>query len=354
MPAQVIEAKSLVAEVEEARARAVSFITANIPADGRIEPPLAPNWYYRLPWTLATCGERRLASAVLTWMDGAVVGPDGHLTEDAGQGYEEHFATYPLANIVMGASFLERYDIANRVIDRLGASFQDPETGGAYSEHPDHRRTGLQMLFPTAQLGMAALVSGRLEMARKAAGWFRMLWDAQPDLPESLYAGWDRSGLRTSWPADAVRGMPADFIYVTRLQEPRQTFYNPGIAAAFLGRYFMATGDQAALDLARRYLELSGASTERQYDFTESKQVCKFGWGAAVVYEASGDEAAKGWIERMARWFVDSQEEDGRWHNSPFLSPEPTLEGDLNVTIEFALHLSSILSALGAAAARAD
>jgi hypothetical protein len=53
----------------------------------------------------------------------------------------------------------------------------------------------------------------------------------------------------------------------------------------------------------------------------------------------------------MTQWFVESQEADGRWHNSPFLDPGPTEAGDMAVTTEFVLHLSTILAALSGKAA---
>ena len=107
-----------------------------------------------------------------------------------------------------------------------------------------------------------------------------------------------------------------------------------------------------ALTLARDYLQLSAGASDVHFDHTDSKQVCKFAWGASAYLDATGDPIARGWVERMATWFLDSQEPDGRWHNSPFLSPTHTLAGDLNVTIEFALHLTTILAALGCDDAR--
>ena len=88
-------------------------------------------------------------------------------------------------------------------------------------------------------------MAGRLDVARGVAKWFQSLWDAQTELPDTLYAAWEGDGLVREWPEDPVRGAPADFFLVTHFQEPRQASYNPGIAAAFLARYGAATGDAA-------------------------------------------------------------------------------------------------------------
>lgn len=344
------DATALAGRLREARRRAVAFVLDSIGQDGPL-PVGQDHWtlstFYRLPWTLAVCGETERAAAVLGWAERNALTDDGDLAPDFRPGYEDMFATYPLANLALGAWLLNHYDTAGRILDTLATSFQDPASGGAYSERPDHRATGRQHLFPTAQLGMSALMTGRLDVARGAARWFRLLWDAQTELPDTLYAAWEGDGLVREWPDDPVRGAPADFFLVTRFQEPRQASYNSGIAGAFLSRFASATGDADALALAREYLELSAGASDVQYDHADSKQVCKFAWGASAYLDATGDPTARSWVERMAHWFLDSQEADGRWHNSPFLSPTPTLGGDLNVTVEFALHLTTILAALG-------
>jgi hypothetical protein len=56
---------------------------------------------------------------------------------------------------------------------------------------------------------------------------------------------------------------------------------------------------------------------------------------------------------RMARWFVECQEDDGRWHNSPFLDPRPTDDSDMGITVEPVRHLSYILLALSEKSAAA-
>ena len=98
---------------------------------------------------------------------------------------------------------------------------------------------------------MAALLTGRFDVADGAFHWFRALWDAQPELPRKLYLAWDDNGLVTEFSSDVAFGRVIDF------QAPRQSFFNPGIAAAFLGRYAMATGTSQAADIAREMIRLS-------------------------------------------------------------------------------------------------
>ncbi len=218
--------------------------------------------------------------------------------------------------------------------------FQDPTSGGAYSERPEARTTGLQFLFPTAQLGLAALTTGHLDFADRAFQWFSALMAAQTDLPDRLYTAWDAQGLVTS-PAEDL-----EFMCITDFRRPRQAFFNPGIGAAFLSRYYMQSGEPRALQMARALLSLSANGTEDQFNYWESMQICKFGWGSATTLEVDplGDHV--GHVLRMTRWYSDSQAPNGTWVPSPFLVPHPTESNAMEKTAEHVLWVSMMLSSL--------
>ena len=312
----------------------------------RIDPSGSPGarhcHYYRVPWALALSGHRREAGAVLSWVERTALDSNGDLRPEARIGFDTHWASYPLANLATGAWHLERYDTANLLAGRL-AAFQHPDVGGAFAAHPDHRSDERQDLFPTAQLGMTGITTGHLDLAHGAYNWMRLLYDRQPELPERLYSATDGAELITDITDDTMAWQ-----VVTDFTKPRQAFYNPGIAAAFLGRYHLATGNAGALDLAARFLALTVSGTKAQFDHTDSVQVCKFAWGASVLYEATGDPAYLDHMLGMAQWFLDAQNEDGSWDNSPFLMARaihaPSVR--IEVTAEFVQHLTTILNAI--------
>src|ERR1700683_812788 len=325
----------------------LSWITSRIDNSG--EPQCDPAFAYRLPWTLAVSGRREEAAAVLAWTSREVLTADG----DSAPGprrtkFTSMAASYPLAILAIGAWHLDRYDLANKVMDAL-AGYQNQESGGAYSQPPEARGSEpLEDLYPTAQLGLAGLCTGRPRVAAGAYRWITNLWGAQPDLPSRLFTQMSRGRLVLDAPGDVMNR----FHMVTDLRAARQAFYNPGIAAAFLGRYHLATRDNAAPAAAGQFLSLSAGGGPDQFNYQESRQICKFGWGSAVLTEADpGDAAYESYVLRMTQWFVECQEPDGRWHNSPFLDPAPTDDGDMAVTAEFVLHLSTILTALSGKAA---
>ncbi|MET7993686.1 hypothetical protein ABZU76_22585 [Amycolatopsis sp. NPDC005232] len=224
--------------LREVRARGVRWLLDHVGDDGKPAAADLRNGYYRMPWTFALVGEHEVAAQVMSWIERNALTATGDLREGVPrEAFTSRWATYPHSLLAQGAWALERYDTALALVDTMRKSFQDPETGGAFMERQEVR-TGRQFVFPTAQLGLAALASGQSDVAQAAFGWFDRLWAAQPELPHVLYASWGPNGLRT------VADQEDEFISRVDFREPRQAFYNPGISAAFLSRYYMVTRDE--------------------------------------------------------------------------------------------------------------
>jgi hypothetical protein len=335
-----------IATYEIARRRGVAFLLANIDADGAVTRGGGRVTFYRVPWALAVSGETEAAHRVLTWIERTGLGADGEfhggleLTREANRTSN----TYAETCLAYGAHLLRRFDLARRVMD-WAERYQDGETGGVFMDRDRTGADGAQIVFLTAQYGMSAVMTGRPDLALKVGEWFRRLWEAQPELPERLYCVWTRGGgLATRVPA----GEDARH-YVNESQEVRQFHYNGGIAAALLAHLFMATGDEAWLDLARAYQRFSMESTPRQF---ETKQVCKSAWGSGLITLASGDDAYLDWMIRMGDWFAAEQEADGHWNNSRYIDPDPPIQHQIEATAEFVVHLDTLVGALSAVTVR--
>lgn len=323
------------------RDRAVVWLLARLGSDGR--PALADehNGYYRLPWTLAYVGEREAASAVMSWIERHCLTNNGDLRPGpARQAWIEGAATYPLTIIAQGAWVNERYGTAAAVMDTLSSDFQHPQTGGAFWERPEARATGYQFSFPTAQLGLTALTTGRVEMASAVFRWYRRLLDAQPALPHMLYPVWGPDGLVTTVPEQLRFNGAVDFT------QPMQAFHNPGIAAAFLARYALSTGDEDAQRMAQNLLALNRGATPAQFNYWESTAICKFGLGAAMLLDLAPEPQLIADIVRMTRWYADGQHRDGSWvHRTPS-RPNPTEAHIMEKTVEHLQWIAMMLSSL--------
>lgn len=317
-------AAEMAAQLEESRQRGADWIVSRIDDDGKPVGAERFNHYYRVPWSLAVAGRVDVAAAVMSWVERNALTDDGDLREGAPQtnwnapnGWTRDAASYPLAILAYGAWYLERYDSARAMMAAL-RNYQSEETGGGYIERPEHRATGRQDLLCTSQLGLTALITGRMDMAEGCFNWLKRFWAEQPSLPNRLYLSTNRDGsLATDVPAGQEFGHHLD------TDKPRQAFFNPGIGAAFAGRYAMATGDTSGIEIARGLLEISERADESQYDYADTVHVGKFAWGAGVMTNVEPKESHEADAMRMGQWFLDSQLADGRWEPTKFLVPEP-------------------------------
>ena len=330
-----------VIQLNVSRDRGVSWLLSRIGDDGEPVDAGIVNSWYRVPWVLATVGRIPEAARVMSWIERHALSAAGDLVPGPPQNpWTNANACYPLAILAVGAWHLERYDTASAIMDTLTMSFVDAETGGAYVERPEHRSTGRQDVLCTAQLGLAALETGREDLAHGVYNWMTELLAAQPGLPDTLYLSRTRDGLVRDFAQDQAFG------HVIEFQQPRQAYFNPGIGAAFLGRYHQRIGQPSALALANDLLTLSSGGTEMQYDYADTVHVGKLAWGASVVLDSDAGDSTLAILLRMTQWFVDCQEADGRWNPSHFLFPEPT-EGDaLWKTGEHIMIINQMMAAL--------
>jgi hypothetical protein len=327
----------------QARDAGLGWLTRQISTSGNPVGSESINSWYRLPWALAGAGRDLEAGRVLSWIERSSLTPEGDLIPGPAQSpWTVANAPYPLGNIAIGAWQMERYDTARKIMDNL-KRFQNPKTGGAFVEHPDFRSTGRQDVLCTAQLGLAGLMCGRPEVAEGAFKWFSRLLAAQDRTPTTWFISTDAEG-------DVVTEFDPDqsFGHVIHFQEPRQAFFNPGIAAAFLARYYMATGETSAKDLAARLLAMTEGGTSQQYDSADTVHVGKYAWGASVMLEVDPQDCYLDALTMMADWLADCQETDGRWNPSAFLFPEPSEPDALWKTAEHIMIINFMLGALGA------
>ncbi len=185
---------------------------------------------------------------------------------------------------------------------------------------------------------MTFILTGQIEAARRAGQWVKQLWELQPDVEHKMYHVYSPAqGLVTDFAPDQQA------VYLTRKDQPWQYHYNGGIAAAFLTKLYMATGDEQWLDLARKYQAFSMTSDECQF---QSMQTCKSGWGSGLLYVATREQSYRDWTVRLGDWFVGHQFEDGHWENTKYWTPDPTDDINIEVTAEFVMHVANLISYL--------
>ncbi|MBB5791830.1 hypothetical protein [Jiangella mangrovi] len=326
-------------ELDQACRRAVEWVRGHARPDGALGDPADGFKTHRAPWALTLAGETDLAQAYCGWVrrellrDGRLDGPARLL--DDGWAYRD-------STLVIGAHMLEQYDLSYGVIDHL-CSWQDPASGGFANDRLPDGSGSDEMDIPYAcGPGFAALVTGRLDVARRVAAFLATVYDAQQELPDRLHLFFSRRDQRPILPSDPQ--FEQRFV-VENAVDRNQRWTAGGIAAGFLGRLYLVDRDPALLELARRYQAFSMSATDAQFKYPA---VCKTSWGAALLYQITGEDQYRDWLARMADWYLDTQDDGGYWH--------PVVEncvGDvLEVTLEFVMHVKILSGALVSRPAR--
>ena len=115
-----------------------------------------------------------------------------------------------------------------------------------------------------------------------------------------------------------------------------------GIAAAFLARLALTTGDASWSVLGRDYLQLAFNALDEMY---ETAQVGKVGWGAALVYQTTGDEKMRQLATRVGEAMAAQQTDTGGWDNTGgYVNDAIRTE----VTAEFVVLLDEMIAGLAA------
>ena len=98
--------------------------------------------------------------------------------------------------------------------------------------------------------------------------------------------------------------------YLVEAKPDGQEYWFLGIAPAFLGKLFLATGEIRFRDAARDYLDFfNRCQPVKQPDYTTGK----VGWGAATLYQITGDSTYRDLAHNIMDILVSTQREDGAW-----------------------------------------
>lgn len=324
------------ATYQEARRRGVDWLLRQMNRDGSIGDPSTGFSYYRAPWTFTVVGETEAASAVSSWIRRHLVTPDRR--SDGPYRVFDEWATYRDATLVVGAHLAMQYDLSYGLWPGLLA-LRDPASGVFASDRLPGGGTSdvLNVTGGGPGCGFAALAVGDLATARGIARFLRRLWNVQPALPDRFYVAWSRPRQSIVTEADPEFD-PSTMVIDNRLDAPQYWFWG-GICAAFLCRLWLADPRRGYLELARRYQAFSMAATDAQFKYPA---VCKSSWGSSLLWQLTGDERYEQHTHRMADWYVERQERDGRWH--PLV--ESSLGDVIEVTLEFVMHLDTLIGGL--------
>ena len=289
----------------ESRDRGCAYLLSQAGADGFVgDPAQGVADYYKPLWALQSCGETNAANRLCDWVRENGITPEGDFgpRPDAFTGGVH---LYPNAWTVVAAQRLGQFDIARRGMDFIAGQW-DSESGGFYADLGRHTAETYQETMVTSFCGMAAIYTGRMEIAEGVGRWAKTVFEAQPDFPTRLYTNYSRAGgLVTEFTAED------EMQYVVIADEARdQAFFQPGVVGAFLARLYQATGDAQWLDLAKEYMRFAEGANDFLFHIVRAGKV---GWAASLLYTLSGESRWREMAVRIGNNLVDLQFPAGFW-----------------------------------------
>ena len=291
---------------KEARDRGGRYLLGQVHEDGGFgNPDLGVTEYYKVPAAFLVCGFSGAANRLLNWIRLNGIRDNGDYGPRPASEFNSYYYTYHNAWVIKAAHRLGAFDLSHRGMDFL-LGFRDPDSGGFYS-HPTTRGARTEQdLWVVSGVGWCAVYTGRMDVARGVGYWMRRMMADQPDYPHELWTVYScERGLIT----EVIDG--DEFRYVLTRDESRdQSFYHPGIAAGFLCRLYMATGDVEWLDLAREYMLFCEYVGDYHFKLLRAGKV---GWAGAMLYELTGEEKYRDMAVRVGNNLVETQLQNGAW-----------------------------------------
>jgi hypothetical protein len=320
----------------QASGRAADYLRARLLDPGNSGADVADlAVYYKAPYLFLVSGDLPTAQRLLDHAKAAFMRADGDFvtrpgTKSENAAFQEYWS-YPNGWLVIAAQKLGRFDVSLPGARYL-ASFHSASRDAFVTHDPRTAGASVSDVFTNAHLGLAALYLGDLEKARSAGRMLARSAERQPDPAAAFYLRLDGEGVPIAeFPADA------SIFYRVSATEPQQAYFMIGYPMAFLGKLYHATGEDACLATARRYLDFAMSCGEAIRCCHYSHKVA---WGAAVLAKPSKDETAAELARSIVRHLLDAQNPSGAW-----LPDEPPLIS-FDQTAEVAIWLREIAGEL--------
>ncbi len=328
------DAEALLEACDHAVDRATHWLVGHLRSDGALGDPADGFRYHRAAWALTLAGRPDEAHAVCGWVRRNLLTSSGELDSPARVSLDGW--AYRDSSFIIGAHMLQQYDLSYGLMPSL-LRWQDPVSGGFANDRTASGDPSDEMDVPYAcGPGLASLMTGDIDAARRVADFLNTVLIAQDDLPDRFHCFWSRERQAPIRPGDI--GFQPRFL-VDNTADRMQRWTVGGIAAAFLGRLHQADPQPETLVLAERYQAFSMAAVDAQFRYPSA---CKSSWGAAVLYEITGRPAYLDWLGRFARWYLNAQEPEGYWH--PWV--ETSVGEIIEITLEYVVHLLTLSGAV--------
>lgn len=251
--------------------------------------------FHKQPYSWQMAGRYAEAHKLLNWIKSERLQSCGRLKDYNGDIYKH-------AWLAQGSHRLGRFDISYPVMSFL-LSCQEPCGGLPLLESDECLRA-----IGTSWAGTAALYSGNIGAAEKAAGCCARMLEQQKD-KSKLFFEMTRSGKILTLEDD----LNAEYIDVHRT---RQCYWEAGFPMLLMCKMHQATGEKSYLDYAGKFFEFQLGCREDSFSYWGSG---KGALAAAIFYSLTGDERGRDAACRFCDFVVATQQPEGgfRYEDEP-------------------------------------
>ncbi len=314
---------------KDARDCGGSYLLKVIPPDGGFGS-LGVNEYCKVLAALEVCGHSSAANLLCDWIRKKDMTPEGDFGQRS-KGSEDFNYTYPNSWVVIGSHRLGNFDLSRKGMDFL-MTFWDAESGGFYSSSLRRDADTEQHILYVSFCGLAAIYTGRIEVARAVGGWMRTVIEAQPDFPRRLYTVYNRAKGLIIAPDNELRYV------VSSGAASHQFFFQPGAAGAFLASLYGATGEREWLELAKDYMRFAETACDYLFRLFGAGKV---GWASSLLFTITGEIKYKKMAIRIGDNLITAQSKKGFWKVPGNDTPS------IGLTAEMTVWLNAIHQAVG-------
>ena len=241
-------------QFKESRDLGATWLESQIKDTGAIGDDVTD--YYKVPAALQISGKTQSANKIIDWIRNHGQNENGDFGPRPTNERKSYWYTYYNSWVILGSQRLGQFDVAQKGFKFI-SKFWDKKSGGFFSDVEKKNDTIYQDLWVVAGNGIAAIYTGKLEIANAVGKWMLNLMNSQPNYPEKLYSVFSNSkGLITEFKEGDTR-----FVMSANAKRD-QFFFHPGIAAGFLCRLFQQTGEKEWLELAKKYMLIAEKSSD--------------------------------------------------------------------------------------------
>lgn len=336
----------------KAAQKGADWLVARQRKDGAIDPQHGMSSVYKTSLALVLAGRLDSAWRLMDYIAANYLTEPGefHAEADAKGELDQSFGFYRNCYILLAGLRLGRFDIASPAA--LAHFYRHQHrSGGFFGGLKPRDRRQIDPLF-TAMGGWLCLTTAREDRAVRAGDFLLNLITSQPEMPERFYF---HTNPRTG---ECIAKFPPGLgiAYFADRKRSKQHFFYAGAIMGFLSDIYRATGQNKYLDGARTLFDFERGMNSRGFVWPSK---CKVGWGAALLYAATGETAHRKMAEKVADvTFLKAQRPDGSWDQfqAPFSDDGSryVFVSATELTAEFTFELCELRKALAAVAPKAQ